>query len=97
MRKNIAKVIAAFQAHKSAQGDSKRSCWTTGEEIYSYSTLIARRLDSGLIWVHERNSTRTTNSQIDAITREFRGMLSCGHEDCSNLPEMARMCAKENA
>ncbi len=90
MRKNIEKVIAAFQAHKSAQGDSKRSCWTTGEEIYSYSTLIVRRNSDGSIWIHDRDSSRTTNSQIDAVTLALRPR--CGHSDCAEYPELAKEC-----
>ncbi len=90
MRKNIEKVIAAFKAHKQAQGDSKRSCWTTGEEIYSYSTLIVRRNSDGSIWIHDRNSTRTTNSQIDACTRSL--LPPCRHSDCADHPELAEAC-----
>lgn len=67
MRKNIKKVIAAFVSNKEAIGDSNRSCWTDGHAIYSYSTKIAERRPDGSVWVHERNSSRTTNSQIDAI------------------------------
>ncbi len=40
MRKNIEKVIEAFNAGKAMRGDS---CSTTGNEIYSYNMLIARR------------------------------------------------------
>jgi len=81
MRNNIKKVIAAFYLGNAAKGDSKGTCWTDGNAIYSYSTKIAERLSTGLVWVHERNSTRTTNSQIDAITLTFRGIIACGKED----------------
>lgn len=72
MRKNIAKVIEAFKAGKACKGDSKRTCWTDGKTIFSYDLAIAGYLPDGkTLWIHERNSTRTTNSQIKAVEIAF--------------------------
>lgn len=64
MRKNIENVIQAFLNNKSHQ---EKTCRTNGKEIFSYNLVIAKYNDDGSIWIHPRNSTRTTNSQISAI------------------------------
>ena len=66
MRKNIAKVIDAFRRGESARGDSKGTCWTNGESIFSYANQIVWRDPDGNLAFAERNSTRTTNSHISA-------------------------------
>ena len=76
MRKNIAKVIEAFKAGKSAQGDSKRTCWTDGEAVYSYNMIIAKRIrnctdDRILIVQLACGPSKTTRSQIDALRNSF--------------------------
>lgn len=90
MRKNISKVIEAFRDRKSAIGDSKRSCHTDGETVYSYSTPIARRNPDGSLWITSERYSRTTNAQITAL----RVALTCHvHTDCEENLEMALACA----
>lgn len=74
MRKNIEKVIEAFKRGIPAKGDSKQTCRTDGEVVYSYALPIARRISGRgissivIIWDHP---TQTTRSQIDALCRTF--------------------------
>lgn len=77
MRKNIAKVLQAFKAGIAGYGDSKRTCWTNGNILYSYALPIA-------CWVNpertqamcaHRNSTRTTNMQISACMVSLGDMI----------------------
>ena len=92
MRKNISKVIEAFKARKSAVGDSKRSCHTDGETIYSYSTPIGGRRPDGTLWITSNRYTRTTNAQIAAL----RVALAChAHTDCNENLTLALACASE--
>jgi hypothetical protein len=67
-RKNISKVIEAFKAGRSAKGDSKATCSTDGNEIYSYAMKIAERLPDGSIWIEEYSKapSATTRSHIRA-------------------------------
>lgn len=72
MRKNIAKVIAAFKAGKSIKGDSKGTCWTNGEDIYSYRMKIARKwLGSVQVIDRDCGPSMTTRMQISAIKLSF--------------------------
>jgi hypothetical protein len=76
MRQNIRKVLDAFAASKPAKGDSKATCWTDGDTIYSYALPIARRVPgrSGArerIEILAEYSTMTTNSQISAIRSRY--------------------------
>jgi len=73
MRKNIAKVIAAFERGVSCIGDSKRTCWTDGDTIYSYRMPIAQRMKTGAIHVvtYDAAPTRTTKSQVHALHVHF--------------------------
>lgn len=83
MRKNIAKVITAFKAGKAVQGDSKRTCWTDGHNLYSYNMLIAKRFDwldfgkedrpKELFVVIDRKygPSKTTRMHIDEVLGEF--------------------------
>ncbi len=68
MRKNIAKVIAAFNAGKSAVGDAKRSCSTDGTTIFSYRMPIAWRDESGKVHVvsYYDATSATTRTQVSA-------------------------------
>lgn len=96
MRKNIAKVLSAFIVGKKAQGDSKRSCWTDGETLYSYSTPIARWLGppQSVAWVTSERMTATTNAQVRACMQKLAPWLTCTeHEDCAAYPELGRACA----
>jgi hypothetical protein len=74
MRKNIEKVIAAFKAGKSASGDSKKTCSTDGERIYSYAMRIAERHDDGSIWIlpYESAPSVTTKSHVRAVAFGLR-------------------------
>jgi len=72
MRKNIQKVIQAFKDGKAIQGDSKRTCWTDGRNLYSYNMLLAKRFDNGgtdmIVVIDESYApSRTTKAQIRAI------------------------------
>jgi hypothetical protein len=78
MRQNIAKVIEAFLRGIPAKGDSKATCWTDGEIVYSYALPIARRVSRGYgkiptIEIIDDHPTQTTRSQIDALRRTFPG------------------------
>lgn len=72
MRKNIATVICAFSQSDSAVGDSKKTCSTNGEEIYSYNMLIARRKDERIqVIKKDRSPSRTTSMQVNAVMSSF--------------------------
>jgi hypothetical protein len=68
VRKNIGYVLDAFEQGKAAVGDSKRTCWTSGNVLYSYAMPIAWRHESGAVTVvaYEAGPSRTTRSQIRA-------------------------------
>lgn len=76
MRKNIAKVIAGFKEGKAVQGDSRRTCWTDGEAVFSYNMKIAKRIrgaeDRILIVARECGPSMTTRMQISALCNSFR-------------------------
>lgn len=65
MRKNITKVIEAFQKHIPATGGT---CWTDGQAIYSYQMIIAWRgfRDKVLIVPYQDGPSQTTRSHIHA-------------------------------
>ncbi len=91
MRKNIQKVIDAYLNHKAAKGDSKETCSTDGERIFSYSTLIAERLENGFTKVVAENGfSRTTKMQIRAVESELG--RHCGHTECLEHEFMAVEC-----
>ena len=69
MRKNIEKVIAAFKLGKSTKGDSKATCSTDGETIYSYALQIARRHDDGSIWILPYAEALKPDGEVSATTR----------------------------
>ncbi len=77
MRKNIAKVISAFKAGKTIKGDSKGTCRTDGNSIYSYSMLIAKKFlgNNGkplyMVIAREYGPSITTKMQIDACMNEL--------------------------
>lgn len=78
MRKNIAKVIKAFQAGKAIKGDSKGTCRTDGYNVWSYNMLIAKKFnDNGrdmyVLIDREYGPSKTTRMQIDAIFKELQG------------------------
>jgi len=74
MRKNILKVIDAFKAGKSANGDSKRTCHTDGRVLYSYRMPIAWYDELGNVVVvpYDAGPSRTTKSQIRACQTELK-------------------------
>lgn len=82
MRKNIAKVIRAFLDKKEASGDSKRTCWTDGDAIYSYRLPIA--------WYVNGRTDQGTS--IMTSTGEHQIVPCKEHEDCRANPEMGRVC-----
>jgi hypothetical protein len=67
MRKNIQKVLSAFNVRQSAAGDSKKTCWTDGTTLYSYAMPIAW-WDAGKVKViaYTDAPSRTTKSQVRA-------------------------------
>ena len=73
MRKNCIKVLEAFKVCKAAKGDSKRTIWTDGHNIYSYRMLIAKRFSDGSggerIVIIDRSyaPSATTRNKIDAV------------------------------
>lgn len=73
MRKNVEKVIRAFEYGTSAVGDSKKTVWTDGQKVYSYRMLIAYRNDVGTIYVCSYSSapSNTTRSQVKALWDAF--------------------------
>jgi hypothetical protein len=81
MRKNIEKVIKAFTSGVSAQGDSKRTCWTDGNSIYSYNMVIAKKNPGFTSHYNvtvinpECAPSRTTRGQIRAILKIFPANL----------------------
>ena len=85
MRKNISKVIEAFKLRKPAKGDSKGTCSTDGNTIYSYAMPIARRDSDGSINVIARGTAPsvTTRSQVDACQMELPvyGVRNTGNDE----------------
>lgn len=74
MRKNMAKVIAAFEQGLAASGDSKRTCYTDGDRVYSYAMLIAERTADGIRIVEYASApSATTRSQVRALEVSFPG------------------------
>ena len=73
MRKNIKKVIEAFELRRKAVGDSRKTCRTDGKNIYSYKLLIVKRHQCGRISILPRSAgpSKTTRSQIDACWEYF--------------------------
>lgn len=66
-RKNIEKVIAAFLEGKEAVGDSKRTCCSDGNAIYSYSTCIAAVEPHIAIVFNKTKYSATTSQQQRAV------------------------------
>lgn len=73
MRKNMQKVIDAFRNRVSTIGDSKRTCWTDGNEIYSYAMLIGFRGVAGDMFVcdYECAPSATTRTHVRALEVAF--------------------------
>ena len=106
MRKNISEVIDAFMGGRAKAG---KTCSTDGTTVWSYTTVIARRLPNGLVWVApERSSTATTNGQIRAIRSELERVeknlrttkivdRDCEHTDCHGNAEMMIRCVRGEA
>jgi len=91
MRKNILKVIDAYKQRKAAKGDSKASCSTDGERIYSYYTMIAKRKEDGFTHIVDNSGwSRTTMMQIRALESELG--RHCGHDECKENAEMSALC-----
>ena len=62
MRKNTARVLAAWRAGKDDRRD--RSVWTDGRTVYSYATAIMTRDDNGrIVFNATKYSPTTTNHQ----------------------------------
>lgn len=71
MRKNIQKVIEAYKQGKAAKGDSKGTCSTDGNRIFSYSTIIAERVGDKTVIVGGEGISRTTTAQLRAVKVSF--------------------------
>lgn len=87
MRKNLSKVVEAFKLGKAAQGDSKRTIWTDGHNVYSYSMLIAKRFTDNsnkvMFVVIDRSygPSKTTKMQIDGIRNALEPNVSIVSKD----------------
>jgi hypothetical protein len=70
-RKNMQRVLEAWEQGRGAVGDSKRTCWTDGETVWSYDMPIMQRLGDGRVEVIARKQgpTNTTRSQIAACAQ----------------------------
>jgi len=99
MRKNIAKVIAAFERREATKGDSKNTCHTNGHTIFSYALPIATRLPDGGIWIRpEEGQSRTTKQQIRAVHFMLRPALiprCLAHDDCREYRTLGEACAAQ--
>lgn len=73
MRKNIANVIVAFKEGRAIQGDSKKTCYTDGRNLYSYGMLLAKRFTDScgkemiVVIGEEYAPSITTKKQIRSI------------------------------
>ena len=88
MRKNIARIIAAFE-EKRAKTDG--DIYTDGHAIWSYGVRIVWRDESGDIQVADADSTRTQNSRIRAC-QETLVYWCTKHDDCKSNRELAFRC-----
>lgn len=70
MRKNISKVIQAFQAGK---GFFDKTCSTDGNRIFSYRMQIAERLEDGSVSIvsESESPSKTTTTHIRAVSLVF--------------------------
>lgn len=77
-RKNIDRVIAAFRTHVPHR---EAPCRTDGETVWSYEMVIAKRSNSGTVFVADRElgPSRTTRAHIDALLLAFP-RSSLGHD-----------------
>lgn len=92
MRKNIAQVIAAFQARKPKK---HATCSTDGATLFSYSTPLARWEPDGWLWVaSEGGLSRTTTMQLRAVRAELGEWIPCQKHDgaCRDNRAMAIAC-----
>lgn len=80
MRKNLQKVVEAFQHHTAKVGDAKRTCSTDGQSIFSYRMEIARRLPNGKVALleYKKAPSQTTRSQVSALSFALRDVIDAG-------------------
>ncbi len=71
MRKNVRKVIEAFKRGEAAIGDSKRTIWTDGTTIFSYSTAIAIRVpgEAGVAYAPDGHKYTRRTMGYDSYVR----------------------------
>jgi hypothetical protein len=70
-RKNIEKVIAAWNRAAEAYGDSKHTCYTDGTSVWSYRTCIAvRTSDNRKVVLNKTKYSLTTTMQQRAVEVE---------------------------
>jgi hypothetical protein len=62
VRKNCSDTLKAWRAGKSL-GDSSKSIWTDGQNIYSYGTCLVTRLNESLLLNRTKYSITTTIHQ----------------------------------
>ena len=79
MRKNIAAVIGAFLEGRPAVGDSRQTCWTDGEVLYSYAMPIAWRHHPQYaclaVVIYACAPTATTRRHVRAVEQFVPGAL----------------------
>ena len=71
-RKNVIKVFNSWVSGVAAKGDSKRTIWTDGKTIYSYSTPIAHGHLAEVTLVSGRGPSVTTSCQIGGLRSLMR-------------------------
>lgn len=103
MRKNMRRALEAFEQRKPGKGDSKKTCWTDGDTLFSYAMPIAKwtfaetvaeRDVSGesipQLWISDESSTATTNAQIRAIALFFGTCRE--HDECIQSLKHGQEC-----
>ncbi len=83
MRKNIAKVIQAFEAGGT---HTEKTCRTDGRSVWSYNMLIAFKgtgSKSDIVYVIDRTEapSNTTRGQIDAIRNNVADVVTLSGRD----------------
>ena len=94
MRKNISKVLESFLKRVPVRGDSKGTCSTDGQAVFSYAMPIAQRMPSGVYEVirYDKAPSATTRSQVRAVQDTLGGFKSSG---CAFVDQLTRLTYAE--
>lgn len=87
MRKNIEKVIRAFEAGGT---HNEKTCRTDGRSVWSYNMPIAFKgagSKSDIVYVIDRSEAPsvTTRGQIDAVTNSLPDIVTLSYQDFRRL------------